>query len=84
MGTGWGKPAAIWSVGCTVRFSMVLYHSHNSSIQVYELAMGRSFFDRNIMGESVPYLHAIVFGDYPAEMIARGKFRDVFFNQDGG
>jgi len=46
--------------------------------------MGRSFFDRDILGESVPYLHAIVFGDYPEEMIARGKFRDVFFNQDGG
>jgi len=56
----------------------------NSSFQVYELAMGRSFFDRDILGESDPYLHAIVFGDYPEEMIARGKFRDVFFNQDGG
>jgi hypothetical protein len=68
----------------TFSYGSISFTLHNSFIQVYELAMGRSFFDRDILGESVPYLHAIVFGDYPEEMIARGKFRDVFFNQDGG
>jgi serine/threonine-protein kinase SRPK3 len=49
---------------------------------VYETVMGKPLLKRDIQPESVPYLHTILFGDYPVDMIKRGKHSDVFFNSD--
>jgi uncharacterized membrane protein len=47
------------------------------------MVMGKSLLKRDIQPESVPYLHTILFGDYPVDMIKRGKYSNVFFNSDG-
>ncbi|GBE89815.1 kinase-like protein [Sparassis crispa] len=67
LGAGWGKPADIWSFGCTI----------------YELAMGESMLPADIQPESVPFLHMLLFGDYPQSMVKRGKYSHFFFNSDG-
>lgn len=40
-------------------------------------------FGRDIDDRSVPYLHTITLGDYPLEFVKRGRYSDVFFNDDG-
>ncbi|OSC96903.1 kinase-like protein [Trametes coccinea BRFM310] len=67
IGAGWGKPADVWSLGCTL----------------YELYMGRSLFKKTVSPLSVPNLHTIAFGQYPPSLLQRGKHRDVFFKPDG-
>jgi serine/threonine-protein kinase SRPK3 len=56
---------------------------YNNCLQVYELAMGNSMISGDIRAQAVPYLHTILFGDYPLEMIKQGKHSDFFFNKDG-
>ncbi|KAF8905238.1 kinase-like domain-containing protein [Gymnopilus junonius] len=67
IGSGWGKPADLWSLGCTI----------------YELVMGQSMIKEDVIPESVPYLHTLRFGDYPLEMIKQGKYSKIFFNNEG-
>ncbi|KAI0643460.1 kinase-like protein [Trametes meyenii] len=67
LGAGWGKPADVWSLGCSL----------------YELYMGRALFGRNINEKWLPTLHARVFGDYPSGLVTRGKYRHVFYTQHG-
>jgi serine/threonine-protein kinase SRPK3 len=47
------------------------------------MVMGKPLMKRDIQSESVPYLHTILFGDYPVDMIKKGKYSNVFFNSDG-
>jgi len=47
------------------------------------MVMGKPLLKRDIQPESVPYLHTILFGDYPVDMVKRGKYSDVFFNSNG-
>ena len=58
-------------------------HTHISIFKVYEMVMGKPLLKRDIQPESVPYFHTILFGDYPVDMIKRGKYSNVFFNSDG-
>ncbi|PPQ65536.1 hypothetical protein CVT26_000493 [Gymnopilus dilepis] len=67
IGAGWGRPADVWSLGCTI----------------YELIMGQSLFLPDMLPESVPYFHTMQFGQYPLEMIQRGEFSRHFFKEDG-
>lgn len=53
------------------------------SLKIYELISGESMFGRDIDDRSVPYLHTIILGDYPLDFIKKGKYSDVFFNNDG-
>ncbi|KAI8970726.1 kinase-like protein [Trametes punicea] len=67
IGAGWGKPADVWSLGCTL----------------YELYMGQTIFGKNICDMEVPAMHTMMLGDYPPELIERGKARNEFFNSNG-
>jgi serine/threonine-protein kinase SRPK3 len=52
-------------------------------MQVYEMVTGEPLMRRNIQQESVPSIHMLLFGDYPPEMVKRGKYSSFFFNSDG-
>ncbi|PPQ96879.1 hypothetical protein CVT26_006066, partial [Gymnopilus dilepis] len=66
IGAGWGAGVDIWSLGCTI----------------VQLFTGQSLFKPEIMPESLPYVHTGVFGDYPLEMIKRGKYSKQYFEED--
>ncbi|KAF7371205.1 Kinase-like protein [Mycena sanguinolenta] len=48
----------------------------------YELAMGKFMMQKCIEDICVPYFHAAYFGPHPPSLKS-GKFRDVFFKEDG-
>jgi serine/threonine-protein kinase SRPK3 len=58
-------------------------HTYVSTFKVYEMVMGKPLLKRDIQPQSVPYFHTILFGDYPVNMIKRGKYSNVFFNSNG-
>ncbi|KAI8977716.1 kinase-like domain-containing protein [Trametes punicea] len=64
---GWGKPADVWSLGCTL----------------YELYMGQTMFGKNIRDMEVPTMHTMMLGDHPLELIERRKARNESFNSNG-
>ncbi|GJE89706.1 kinase-like protein [Phanerochaete sordida] len=67
LGAGWGKPADIWSIGC----------------MAYQLMTGSSLIHEESADVSIPNLHAIFFGDCPQDLVQRGKYSHMFFNEDG-
>lgn len=48
------------------------------------MVMGKPLMRRDIQPESVPFIHMLLFGDYPVNMVKRGKYSSLFFNDDGG
>ncbi|GJE89705.1 kinase-like protein [Phanerochaete sordida] len=67
IGAGWGRPADIWSIGCLA----------------YQLSMGRSLLPETIAEVSVPSIHAILFGEYPEDLLKSGKHSRMFYLEDG-
>ncbi|KAI0043823.1 kinase-like protein [Auriscalpium vulgare] len=67
IGAEWGKPADVWSFGC----------------MIYELCLGKPIFPPKAMDTVLPVLQVEVFGDYPLELVQRGRHGDAYFNSDG-
>lgn len=42
--------------------------------------MGEPLFRTDVDDESVPTLHTLAVGEYPQDLIERGRRRDAFFN----
>lgn len=51
-------------------------------MQLYELYMGKPLFRTDVDDETVPTLHTLAVGEYPSDLIERGRRRDAFFNPD--
>ncbi|OBZ75411.1 Serine/threonine-protein kinase SRPK [Grifola frondosa] len=66
IGAGWDKSCDTWSMGCNV----------------YQMLVGRTLFPLDIGRPSHVAIMIVVFGDFPLDLIKRGKYSDEFF-KDG-